>query len=218
MIEALALAAGLIGRVELRLLGLLAATMWFPLPTSVALVVVAIVGRREAARRRAGRDVRFAETVAGELRAGSSLRAALRVACAHRREGGSIVRQLDTGLPLSQAIDGIDELAPSVGPLIRSAVAAGGGSGRMLPIFEELVVHASAQEAAEAEIRTAVAPVKASMAVMVGGPIAYMVWSAVSGRLARLLATPGGMWLGLAGGALFTVGVVSMLVMARRRR
>lgn len=218
MIEALALAGGLVGGVELRLLVLLGAAIWMPIPTAVAVLVAVMLGRRDEIRSRAGGDVRFAETVAGELRAGASLRAALRVACAEKTGGRRIVRRLDVGEPLPEAIEGIEELVPSIGSLIQAAVGAGGGSGRMVPIFEELVVHASAEEAARAEMRAAVAPVKASMTVMVGAPVAYMVWSAATGRLARLMALPGGVWLASIGGALFLFGVLMMVIMARRAR
>ena len=94
MIEALALAGGLVGGVELRLLVLLGAAIWMPIPTAVAVLVAVMLGRRDEIRSRAGGDVRFAETVAGELRAGASLRAALRVACAEKTGGRRIVRRL----------------------------------------------------------------------------------------------------------------------------
>lgn len=218
MMEALILAGGLIARGDWRLLALAAGAVWVPLPSAVALAAAAVVGRKAEVRHRAGSDVRFAETVVGELRAGASLRASLRVACADLPEAARIVRRLDVGRPLPEAVQGLAPLVPSIGHLVETAIVVGGGGGRMLPVFEELMVHAAAADAAAAELRTATAPVKASMLVLVGAPVAYLVWSLATGRLARLLALPGGLWLAVAGMALFGVGVAAMLVLWRRGR
>lgn len=218
MIEAVVLAAGLVAGVDWRLVLLAAGAAWAPVPAAAALVVFALAGRRAAARDREGQDVRFAETVVGELRAGASLRAALRVACSDRPGTAGIVRRLDVGEPLDRAVAGLSELLPSIGELVETAVVAGGGGGRMLPTFEELMVHASTLDAAAAEYRTALAPVQASMAVLVGAPSLYLVWSLVTGRLARLLQVPGGLWLALVGSGLFVIGMAVMLVMARSGR
>lgn len=88
----------------------------------------------------------------------------------------------------------------------------------MLPVFEELMVHAAAHDAAAAEVRTAVAPVRASMVVLIGAPLLYLVWALTTGRLARLLVLPGGLWLASVGTALFGIGIVTMLVLSRRGR
>lgn len=218
MIEAMAVAAGLAARADWRLMGLVAAAVWTPVPSAVALVVAGVAGRKAEVRVRSGSEVWFAETVIGELRAGASLRAALRVACSDRSEAARIVRRLDVGEPLPQAVEGLASFLPSIGRLVETAVTVGGGGGRMLPIFEELIVHAAAHEAAVAEVRAAVAPVRASMTVLVGVPVLYMGWSLVTGRLSRLLALPGGLWLALVGSVLFLSGVVTMLVVARARR
>lgn len=216
MIEALLVAAGLAAGVDWRLLALAAGAIWAPTPSAVALVGAWMMGRRAETRAGAGSEVRFAEAVIGELRAGASLRTALRVACAERPGAVSIVRRLDVGQPLDEAIAGLASLLPSIGHLVETAVLVGGGGGRMLPVFEELMVHAAAHDAAEAEVRTAVAPVRASMVVLIGAPLIYLVWSLATGRLARLLALPGGLWLASAGSGLFGAGIVTMLVLSRR--
>lgn len=218
MTEALIVAAGLVAGVDWRLLALAAGAVWAPIPSAVALAVAWAAGRRAETRAGAGSEVRFAEAVIGELRAGASLRAALRVACAERPGAASIVRRLDVGQPLEQAVEGLTSLLPSIGHLVETAVVVGGGGGRMLPIFEELMVHAAAHDAAEAEVRTSVAPVRASMVVLIGAPLVYLLWSLATGRLARLLALPGGLWLASAGTGLFGTGIVTMLVLARRGR
>lgn len=216
--EAFIVAAGLAAGVDWRLLALAAGAIWAPTPSAIALAAAAVAGRRAEARAGAGSDVRFAEAVIGELRAGASLRAALRVACTERPEAAPIVRRLEVGQPLDQAVEGLSSLLPSIGHLVETAVVVGGGGGRMLPVFEELMVHAAAHDAAEAEIRTAVAPVRASMVVLVGAPLLYLVWSLATGRLARLLALSGGLWLAAVGTGLFGVGVVAMLALSRRSR
>lgn len=218
MSEALIVAAGLAAGVDWRLLALTAGAIWAPVPSALALGVAWVAGRRAEVRAAAGADVRFAETVIGELRAGASLRAALRVACAERPGAASIVRRLDVGQPLDEAVEGLGPLLPSIGHLVETAVVAGGGGGRMLPVFEELMIHAAAHDAAEAEIRTAVAPVRASMVLLTGAPLLYLVWSITTGRLTRVLALPGGLWLAAVGTGLFGAGIVTMLVLTRRRR
>lgn len=218
MIEALIVASGLVAGGDWRLMALAAGAVWAPVPSAAALVVATIVGRKAEIRARSGSDIRFAETVIGELRAGASLRAALRVACADRPEAARIVRRLEVGEPLPRAVDGLAGLLPSIGHLVETAVIAGGGGGRMLPIFEELMVHAAAHETAAAEVRAAVAPVHASMTLLVGAPVVYLGWSVATGRLLRLLALPGGMWLGGVGMALFLAGVVAMVIVARAGR
>lgn len=218
MIEAVIVAGGLVAGADWRLLGLAAGAVWAPLPAALAVAVAVVVGRKAETRARTGGDVRFAENVIGELRAGGSLRAALRVACQERPEAAGVVRRLDVGDPLPRAVQGLGEVLPSIGHLVETAVIVGGGGGRMLPIFEELMVHATARVAAEAEVRTAVAPVRASMTLLVGVPVVYLGWSLVTGRLARLLMLPGGLWLALIGSGLFVAGLSVMLVLARGRR
>lgn len=215
--EALVVSAGVAAGGDWRRLALVAGAVWAPLPFAVAVAAVAIVGRRAEARSRSGSDVRFAESVVGELRAGGSLRSALRAACAELPSASRMVRRLDVGEPLAVAIQGLGAL-PSIGGLVETAVEVGGGGGRMLPVFEELMVHAAAEDAARAELRIALAPVRASMVVLAGAPLLYLMWSLASGRMARLLARPGGMWLTAVGGVLFLAGVAAMLLLAGRKR
>lgn len=215
MIEAVLLAGGVVAGIDWRLLGLLAGAVWAPAPSALAVGAAVLVGRRLDTRSRAGGDMAFAETVIAELRAGSSLRAALRLACGSQPGAAQIRRRLDVGEPLGRAIQGLAGMLPSIGPLIETAVVVGGGAGRMLPIFEELLVHAAAEQAAAAELRAALAPVRASMTVLVGAPAAYLVWSAVTGRLARLLSLPGGLGITVVGCLLFVVGISVMVVLVR---
>jgi Flp pilus assembly protein TadB len=180
-----------------------------------AVAGVTMVGWRRVAIGR-GAEARFAETVVGELRAGGSLRFALRTACAGRDDCAPIIRRLDIGVRLADAVDGLARILPCIGALVESAVAVGAGAGRMLPVFEELVALATADEQGRAEVRTATAQVRASMWVLIGGPLAYMVWSIVSGRLGELVALPGGLLLATLGGGLFMIGTALMAWMGRR--
>lgn len=218
MTEALILATGLAAGADWRPLLLAAGAVWAPIPSAVALLLAAGVGRRQRVRAGAGLDVRFAESVIGELRSGASLRSALRAACRELDGAEPIVRRLDVGEPLDRAVRGLGELLPSIGPLAEAAVSAGAGGGRMLPIFEELVIHAAAEEAVAAELRTALAPVRASMTILAGAPVAYLMWSAGTGRLSRLLALPGGLVLATLGTFLFLTGIVTMAVLVGSRR
>lgn len=217
MIEGVLLATGLAGGADWRLLALAAGALWAPVPATAALLVTAWVGRRIELATRAGGEVRFAESVVGELRAGASLRAALRTACSERSDCAAIVRRLDIGVGLSASLEGLAGRLPTIGALVESAVEAGAGGGRMLPVFEEMLVLASAGEQAQAEMRTATAQVRASMWVLVGGPVAYMAWAVATGTLGRLVALPGGGVLAALGSVLLMAGVITMVLIARRR-
>lgn len=216
--ETLLLAGGMAAGADWRLLLLAAGAVWAPLPAAVAVAVAVMVGRRHRAAGSAGADVLFTETIVGELRSGASLRAALRTACSARPDAARLVRRLEVGEPLPFAVTGLDRLVPTVGRLVEAAVTSGGDGGRMLPVFEELLVHATAEEQAAAELQTALAPVRASMVVLVGAPAAYLVWSAATGRLTRLVALPGGLWLAAVGGVLFVAGIGAMFALTRSVR
>lgn len=216
MMAALTVAAGALLGVRWPTLVLVGLSVWEPWAAAVLVLLLAVGARQRESG--AGSEVRFVEAVIAELRAGSSLRRALRVACGDLPEATAILRRLDVGDPLPGAIRGIAQRLPRVGELVEAAVAADGGGGRMLPLFEELLIQATADEAAGAEMKAAVAPVRASMTVLVGGPVAYLAWSAATGRLGRLLAMPGGIYLTVGGGVIFGLGVVTMLWMARAAR
>lgn len=218
MIEAVLVASALVAGMDWRIVGLMSAALWAPVPAGVTVGVAVAMGRRRQARTQLSADLAFAESVIGELRSGASLRAALRVACADRPGAGRIVRRLDVGEPLDRAVRGIGEVLPAIGDLVEAAVTTGGGGGRMLPIFEELMVQAAAEQAAAAELRTAVAPVRASMTVLVGAPVTYLLWSGFTGRLTRLLALPGGLWIASGGTALFLAGILVMVLLTRAGR
>ncbi|CAN5880347.1 hypothetical protein BH23ACT5_BH23ACT5_05470 [soil metagenome] len=187
------------------------------MPTAGLLAVIAAGGRR-AAGPNTERDLPFVETVVGELRAGASLRASLLVACGDDPACRRVRRRLEVGLPLPTCVDGLREALPSVGELVESAVAAGADGGRMLPVFEEMVVHAATESHTIAELRAATAQVRASMTVLIGLPTLYLVWSASTGRLAGLLALPGGAMVATIGATLFVLGVVVMVVLGRLGR
>jgi Flp pilus assembly protein TadB len=217
VIEATILASGLAAGADGRKVLLAAAAIWAPLLLALGLAFhYGFALARPSAG--AGPEVMFAETVVGELRAGASLRSALRTACAGREGTDAIVRRLDVGEPLPQAVRGMSAGLPSIGGLVEAVLVSGSDGGRMLPVFEELLIHAAAEEAVAAEMRTALAPVRASMTVLVGGPVGYLAWSLVSGRFGRLIALPGGLWLTVIGATLFVAGIVTMLVLARRRK
>lgn len=217
MIEALFFAAGIVAGVDWKVLAPAAAAVWFPVPTAAALLVV-LAAHRGRRLDPLATEVEAVEAVVGELRAGSSLRTALSSALAGMEGAEGVVRRLRVGEPLASAVADLERALPRTGRLIRVAIAAGGGAGRMLPVFEELVVHASAEASAAAELRTALAPVRASMTVLVGAPCLYLGWVTATGRLTRLLRLPGGAWVAGIGAALFSVGIAVMTAMARRRR
>jgi hypothetical protein len=215
--EAVLLALALTLGVDVRLVVLMGAALWVPVPAASALAVVALIGRRGSGGER-DESLRFVESIIGELRAGSSLRVALLVACADNPDCRGIRRRIEVGLPLPVCVDGLSDALGTVGTLVESAVVAGAAGGRMLPVFEEIVVHAAAESETAAELRTATAQVRASMAVLVGLPTLYLVWSASTGRLFALLALPGGALMATVGATFFVLGLVVMTVLLRAGR
>ena len=216
MTEAILLAWGLAGGVDWRLMAMAAGSVWAPWPTGIAVAAAVVAGRRLSRVASAGSEVGFAQSVVGELRAGASARAALTTACAGLPDSKPLVRRLEVGDPLRAALTGISSRLPTIGALIEAALAVGTGGGRMLPVFEELVVLAASEEQAREEMRVATAQIRASMWVMVGGPAAYLTWSLATGRLPVLLALPGGGILGALGGVLFIAGIAAMAWMVSR--
>ncbi len=85
----------------------------------------------------------------------------------------------------------------------------------MVPVFELLLAHAKSEEATSAELRTATAQVRASMWVLVGGPLVYLAVMLATGRLGRLLALPGSRLVSIIGLVLFLAGAGAMVAMAR---
>lgn len=216
MSEVILLAWGLAGGADWRLMAMAAGAVWAPWPTGIAVAGAVVAGRRLSRTASAGSEVGFAESVVGELRAGASARAALTTACAGLPDSNALVRRLEVGDPLPAALTGISSRLPTIGSLIEAALAVGTGGGRMLPVFEELVVLAASEEQAREEMRVATAQIRASLWVMVGGPAAYLTWSLATGRLPALLALPGGGILGALGGFLLVAGIAAMAWMVSR--
>jgi hypothetical protein len=88
----------------------------------------------------------------------------------------------------------------------------------MVPVFEEMLAHAVAEEEVRAELSAALAPTWASLVVLVGGPLCYLCWLAVSGRLFAQLEVPGARAVAAVGALLFAAGVAVVAWMMRGRR
>lgn len=218
MTVGLILAAGLVAGVDWRLVALAGGSVLLPVPAGVAVGAAGVIARRARRREMAGAEVRFAETVLGELRSGSSLRLALGSACSLRADCIGILRRLEVGEPLDLCLEGLSELLPTIGGLVESAVAAGAGGGRMAPVFEELVSIATSEESALSELASATAQVRASMWILVGGPVGYLAVMAASGRFQRLLSVPGSSVVASVGAGLFLAGTISLALMGRKSR
>ncbi|MGA7272600.1 MAG: hypothetical protein WB239_16120 [Acidimicrobiia bacterium] len=216
MMAAVILGWGLASGADWRLIALAGGAIWLPFPTGVAVVAAILAGARAVRRSKFGLESRFVEAVLGELRAGSSLRWALRAALVDLGGSEGAIRRLDVGDPLADCVDEeLGDRLPGIGPLVASAVAEASLGGRMVPVFELLLAHAKAEEAALVELRTSTAQVRASMGVLVGGPLAYLTFMIATGRLGRLLALPGSRIVSAVGLGLFLVGSGAMVGMAR---
>lgn len=218
MTAAVLLALGVAAGGDLRLLAMAGGAVWAPLPTAVAVAVMTVLARRAEFRAAHRLDMSFLETVVAELRAGGSPRRALRAACRVLPNGQAMARRLDAGEPLRTSLDGLETRLPSVGALVVDAVTVANGAGRMLPVVEELIVHAASEADVAAELRAATAQVRASLWILVGCPVAYLAWSFGTGRLGPLLALPGGSMVAMVGAGLMAVGGSTMVMLARSGR
>jgi len=208
MVIVLGVAAGLVMGVPLPALAAMSLSVWQPLwAMGTVLVGVGLTAHRN----RLGPDAEAAylQGVAGELRAGSSLRYAL--SAASSRSFGlrldRAVRLAAAGQPLRLVADALEGTMPRLGALTASAVrTAGATGGRAADVFDALALLAAEEVALVRERRAATAQARFSAWIVGGIPVVYLLYAALAGKLAVLQST------GSVGRALLVVG--SLLLVA----
>lgn len=210
MIEAAALAAGILAGVPwLLLLALVLA--WTSPVAALALSGVVALG---AGRERGDLGPALWLAVASELRAGNSLRGALGRAAEQEGLLG-VARLASAGAELDLVIDRLSQEIGGRARGLRAVVAVAGASGApSAAAFERLAAGHTAVVALRREKRAAMAPALAQAAVVGGIPAVVTAGTLVSGS-ARHLTDLGGRLAAL-GTVLVAIGVGIMIVMARR--
>lgn len=218
MVIVLGLAAGLVIGAPLPVLAALGLAAWQPVWTLAALVVWAVVGGRES-QPDGDHEAAYLQAVAGELRAGSTLRHALCVAAPAsaalplRRA----VRLAAAGQPLEEVAVELAGALPRLGRLTASSVrTVGVTGGRAADVFDGLALLATEEMDLVRERRAATAQARFSALIVGGIPVVYLGYAVLTGRLAGLVtAGPVGVVLLGAGIGLLGGGIVTMWMTLR---
>lgn len=214
MIEVLALAAGHLAGLEIRRLALLAGALFVPVFTLA--VVIFLVWRHD--RDGAAEPAAFCDGVAAELRSGASLRDSL--ASAASSAGASpiaILARSDESLAVVAA--SLREEFPSIGQELELTIAATARTGaKGADLFDEIGSLAIAQNELEREVRIATAPARATAAIFLLAPAAYLFYQARSGTLTGLFVAPGQRTAAILGLSLFLAGIAAAGAVVWRSR
>jgi hypothetical protein len=196
--------------VDVRKLLLLAGAAYLPGLTGA--VVLFAVWRRSAIDE--DRPARFCEAVASESRAGSALRDAL----------AGAARSVGAFLPESAPVAELASAAGAAFPTIREELnltvlnAARSGSDVAL-LFDEVGAMSLARSEVRREVRTAMAPARATALVLCGAPVVYLVGRATSGTLSSTLASSPQRMASMIGLGLFGLGLcITVLIIWRAQR
>jgi hypothetical protein len=208
MVEIWAIAGAWAAGVDSRRIGVLAAAVLVPVPTSLLIVYAIWRGRRQEA----SKAVAFCMAAASEMRAGSSVLRALEVSS--RSAGIPPAAALAAeGAPLQEVVRAIGEHLPEIGPELAAALGpAQRGGARVADLFDEIASLAIAQADIAAEVKMATAPVRATVAVLALAPLLYLAWR--GGIPAN--EVPGQSVVSLVGAILFLIGLSAVVLITRR--
>ncbi|HEY7565199.1 MAG TPA: type II secretion system F family protein [Acidimicrobiia bacterium] len=221
MLAALIGALGVLGPVPLAV-GLTVSLIWLDPILATPVVMVAVLRARSNRNRQTRHDLvaGFLRTVAAELRAGRSLRAAISGAVESVDALGlaAVGRLARAGRPLAEVAS---ELSAHEGlGLAATAVrVAARTGGSIVDVFEMLINEAVEDADLERERRTLTVQARLSIGLVGGFPLLVLVVQVLSGETGRLLARgPVGMGILAAGSALLLAGLIAVGVMLRRAR
>jgi tight adherence protein B len=221
VLAALIGALGVLGPVPLAV-GLTVSLIWLDPILATPVVMVAVLRARSNRNRQTRHDLvaGFLRTVAAELRAGRSLRAAISGAVESVDALGlaAVGRLARAGRPLAEVAS---ELSAHEGlGLAATAVrVAARTGGSIVDVFEMLINEAVEDADLERERRTLTVQARLSIGLVGGFPLLVLVVQVLSGETGRLLARgPVGMGILAAGSALLLAGLIAVGVMLRRAR
>jgi tight adherence protein B len=218
MLTALGLAWGLAAGVPLVVLAALAVGIYQPVLALVGLVAALVLTRTRLHPR--GSESAFLQAVAAELRSGAAVRVAIADA-AERMPSLSltrVARLARAGRPLDELAVHLRSALSRNGTLVAAAVRiAGRTGGKIADTFDELALIAGEDMELRGETRAATAQARLSAWIVGGIPVAYLAYTAASGRLSALVDT-GAVGIGVlgVGGTLLIAGVVTVIAIVRR--
>ena len=187
MVIVLGLATGLIIGAPLPALAALGLAVWQPVWALAALLAWMVLNVRRPGSAGDEAEAAYLQAVAGELRAGSSLRHALSAA-SHQVTGLRLeraIRLAAAGQPLDRVADALERALPRLGPLSASAVrTAGVTGGKAAEVFDKLALLAAEEVGLVRERRAATAQARFSAWIVGGIPVVYLLYAGITGRLA----------------------------------
>jgi hypothetical protein len=194
--------------VDMRRLVLVAGAIYLP---TVAGALIAIHWLR-AKGGEDNRPILFCEVTASELRSGASLLEALHAALVSVGDAAD-----GSEASVAELAVRAREQLPAIGDEIELTVlAAARAGGDSASLFDEIGSLAIAQSEVRREVRIATAPGRATAAVLVAAPAAYLIFQAGSGGLAGMLAESEQRLVAVLGMGLFVTGlIVALLVLWR---
>jgi tight adherence protein B len=204
LVIVLGLAAGLVIGAPLPALAVLGLAAWQPVLTLGTLVVWAVVARGKAPSYE-GHEAAYLQAIAGQLRAGSTLRHAI---CTAAPDSGFLplrpaMRLAAAGQPLDRVADELTAAMPRLGSLTASSVrTVGVTGGRAADVFDSLALLAREEMELVRERRAATAQGRFSALIVGGIPVAYLGYASLTGKLAGLVSA------GPVGTVLFALGIL----------
>ena len=163
-------------------------------------------------------SARFCEAVAAELMAGAGLRQAVTEASRSVEAadvGQAASRGLGMDVVLERSVARFPDIAGEL-EMLFPQVGEGGPGGAA--VFTELAWMAAAEREMVREVMVAMAPARATAAILIGAPLVFVVVSAGSGGLGLLLGTSPQRSVAAVGFALMGAGVGVAAWVARRGR
>ncbi len=205
-----------------RLAALLVTAVVQPWLVAVFLMGVILVDARRMRRQRAGcsEEAQVLLGVAGELRAGQGVRAA--IAAAGRRSSRldfhAVRRLVTSGASLDRISQAVAAAMPVHGALAAAALrVADRTGGRVAEVFDSAAALAVEEDELRQERRAATAQARTSAVVVVGIPVLAIIYRIISGGLAASLsASPISAFLTISGVTLLSLGVAVMLILIKR--
>ena len=213
-----ALTAGL----DWRLAALLAAAMLQPWLVAVLLLALVMADARRVRLQKGGcsEEAHVLLGVAGELRAGQGVRAAIAEAGRRspRLDFHAVRRLVASGASLERIAAAVSVAMPIHGALTAAALrVADRTGGRVAQVFDSAAALALEEEELRQERRAALAQARTSAVIVVGIPVLVIVYRLLSGDFARsLAASPISAFLTISGVTLLGLGIGVMSILIRR--
>lgn len=212
----------LIAGMDWRLAALVATAILHPLLVAVLLMGLVLVDAQRGRKQREGcsEEAHVLLGIAGELRAGQGVRAAIAEAGqrSSRLDFHAVRRLVASGASLERISEAVREAMPAHGALTAAALrVADRTGGRVAEVFDSAAALALEEEELGQERKAATAQAKTSAVVVVGIPVMVILYRVLSGSLAQSIsASAVSAFLTISGVALLGMGIAVMLILIKR--